>query len=141
MPDFLLEIGAEEIPDWMIVPALDHLKSAFTKVLADNKLAGEVDWVDGTPRRLALHAIKLPKGQKDSVEVVTGPPKSAGEGAATGFARKNGVTVEQLETLSTPKGEYFSFKKKIQGRATEAILAEALPGLILGTPWPKSMYW
>ena len=141
MPDFLLEIGAEEIPDWMIVPALDHLKSAFTKVLADHKLKGEVDWVDATPRRLVLHAVKLPKGQKDSVEVVTGPPKSAGDGAAMGFARKNGVTVEQLETLTTPKGEYFSFKKQVAGRATEVILSEALPALILGIPWPKSMYW
>jgi glycyl-tRNA synthetase beta chain len=141
MADFLLEIGAEEIPDWMIVPALDHLTTAFGKVLADNKLGGQVDWVDATPRRLVLHAVKLPKGQKDSVEVVTGPPKSAGEGAAIGFARKNGVTVEQLETLATPKGEYFSFKKKVEGRATETILSEALPGVILGIPWPKSMYW
>ncbi len=141
MADFLLEIGAEEIPDWMIVPALDHLKTAFNKVLADNKLNGEVDWVDATPRRLVLHATKLPKGQKDSIDVVTGPPKSAGDGAAMGFARKNGVTVEQLETLTTPKGEYFSFKKKVAGRATEVILSEALPGLILGIPWPKSMYW
>ncbi len=141
MPDFLLEIGAEEIPDWMIVPALDHLKAAFTKVLADNKLSGQVDWLDATPRRLVLHAAKLPKGQKDSVEVVTGPPKSAGEGAATGFARKNGVTVDQLGTLTTPKGEYFSFQKKVVGRATEVILGEALPSLILSIPWPKSMYW
>jgi len=141
MPDFLLEIGAEEIPDWMIVPALDHLKTAFGKVLSDHKLAGHVDWVDATPRRLVLHATKLPKGQKDSVEVVTGPPKSAGEGAAVGFARKNGLAVEQLETLATPKGEYFSFRKKVAGRSTEAILGEALPTLILGIPWPKSMYW
>jgi glycyl-tRNA synthetase beta chain len=141
MPDFLLEIGAEEIPDWMIPPAVEHLKTAFAKVLADHKLSGEVAWADATPRRLALCAVKLPKGQKDSVESVTGPPKSAGEGAAMGFARKNGVSVEQLETLATPKGEYFSFKKKVEGRTTEAILSDALPGLILGIPWPKNMYW
>lgn len=141
MPDFLLEIGSEEIPDWMLVPAVEHLKAAFGKVLADHKLAGEVAWADATPRRLALHAVKLPKGQKDSVEVVTGPPKSAGEGAAMGFARKNGVTVDQLETLTTPKGEYFSFRKKVEGRSTESILSDALPGLILGIPWPKTMYW
>ena len=26
---FLLEIGAEEIPDWMISPALDNLRELF----------------------------------------------------------------------------------------------------------------
>jgi len=140
-PNFLLEIGVEEIPDWMIRPALEHLSKAFATLLADNKLKGAVSWVDATPRRLVLAAERLPKGQKDSVELVTGPPKSAGEGAAQGFARKLGVSVDQLETTATPKGEYFSFRKKVAGRTTAEILAEALPGLILGIPWPKTMYW
>jgi glycyl-tRNA synthetase beta chain len=140
-PNFLLEIGVEEIPDWMIRPALDHLQKAFTQLLADNRLRGEVAWVDATPRRLVLAASRLPKGQKDSVETLTGPPKSAGEGAAQGFARKLAVTVDQLQSVSTPKGEYFSFKKKVPGRPTLDILAQELPSLILSIPWPKAMYW
>ncbi|MBN8729638.1 MAG: glycine--tRNA ligase subunit beta [Acidobacteria bacterium] len=139
--DFLLEIGSEEIPDWMIEPALEHLKGAFTKLLADHKLKGGVAWVDATPRRLVVQLTGLPKGQKDSVETVSGPPKSAGEGAAMGFARKMGVTPEQLETVTTDKGEYFCFKRKLVGKPTGEILAAALPGLILGIPWPKNMYW
>lgn len=139
--DFLLEIGSEEIPDWMIEPALEHLKGAFTKLLADHKLKGGVAWVDATPRRLVVQLTGLPKGQKDSVETVSGPPKSAGEGAAMGFARKMGVTPEQLETVTTDKGEYFCFKRKLTGKSTGEILAAALPGLILGIPWPKTMYW
>lgn len=138
---FLLEIGAEEIPDWMIVPALEHLRGAFEKLLADNRLGGKVGWVDATPRRLVLLATGLPAGQADSEELISGPPKSAGEGAAQGFARKNGATVDQLETLTTPKGEYFAYRKRIAGRATKDLLAEQLPALILGIPWPKAMYW
>ena len=138
---FLLEIGVEEIPDWMITPALAHLKKSFADMLASHKLEGEVDWVDATPRRLALRASWLPKSQRDSVELVSGPPKSAGAGAAAGFARKLGVALEQLETLATPKGEYFAFKRHVAGRATPDILAQAMPGLILGIPWPKAMYW
>jgi glycyl-tRNA synthetase beta chain len=138
---FLLEIGAEEIPDWMIVPALDHLRGAFEKLLADNRLSGKVDWVDATPRRLVLKASGLPAGQADSEELISGPPKSAGEGAAQGFARKNAATFDQLETVSTPKGEYFAYRKKIAGRATKDIFSEQLPSLILGIPWPKAMYW
>ncbi len=29
MPYFLLEIGTEEIPDWMIEPALEDLRTRF----------------------------------------------------------------------------------------------------------------
>ena len=63
--DFLLEIGSEEIPDWMIEPALEHLKGAFAKLLADNKLKGEVAWTDATPRPLVVQLSGLSKGQKD----------------------------------------------------------------------------
>ena len=138
---FLLEIGSEEIPDWMIVGALEHLRKAFEAALAQHQLSGRVSWVDATPRRLVVAAEKLPAGQVDREEVVNGPPKSAGPGAAQGFARKNGIAIEQLETITTEKGEYFAVRKRIAGRATKDLLAEALPGLILGIPWPKTMYW
>jgi glycyl-tRNA synthetase beta chain len=138
---FLLEIGTEEIPDWMIPAALTHLKAAFAKLFEDNRLGGTVEWVDATPRRLVVMCEGLPRKQKDSTEIVSGPPKSAGEGAAQGFARKQGVETAALQVRKTPKGEYYSFKKKVAGRSTAEILAEALPGLILGIPWPKTMYW
>jgi glycyl-tRNA synthetase beta chain len=138
---FLLEIGAEEIPDWMIVPALDHLRGAFSKLLDESKLDGSVEWVDGTPRRLVLRAAGLPKGQKDRVELVTGPPKAANEQAVQGFARKQGIAPELIKSTTTQKGEFWAFEKKIAGRAMADIFAEALPGLILGIPWPKAMYW
>ena len=51
---FLLEIGTEEVPDWMIAPALANLRELFTKLLADNGLSGEVTRVDATPRHLVL---------------------------------------------------------------------------------------
>jgi glycyl-tRNA synthetase beta chain len=70
-----------------------------------------------------------------------GPPKSAGEGAARGFAKKNGTTVDQLQIEMTPKGEYWKFVHAVPGRNTADLLSEALPGLILGVPWPKTMYW
>ncbi len=96
---------------------------------------------DATPRRLVLRAEGLQAKQANSVEVVSGPPKSAGEGAAMGFARKLGVDVSALQTVKTPKGEHLAFRKKVKGREAAAILAEALPGIILGIPWPKAMYW
>jgi glycyl-tRNA synthetase beta chain len=138
---FLLEIGCEEIPDWMISGALEHLRDAFTKLLETHKLKGEVEWVDATPRRLVLRAAGLPKGQKDSVEVVSGPPVAAGEGAKQGFAKKQGVDPAALETLKTDKGEYFAYRKQVTGKPTEEILAVGLPGIISSIPWPKAMSW
>ena len=30
---FLLEIGVEEVPDWMIEPALENMRQLFTELL------------------------------------------------------------------------------------------------------------
>ena len=138
---FLLEIGTEEIPDWMIVPALNQLQDAFQVLLDQQALGGKVIKVDATPRRLVLRAEGLLERQADTEELVLGPPKSAGQGAATGFAKKMGTTPDQLSTETTAKGEYFSFAKRTQGQSTAAILARELPGLILKLQWPKTMYW
>lgn len=138
---FLLEIGTEEIPDWMIPPAINQLKELFQDVLDRTKLSGTIASVDATPRRLVLRADGLIERQPDSEELVLGPPKSAGQGAAAGFARKMGTTPDQLSIETNPKGEYFSFKKHLKGQPTSAILAAELPQLILKINFPKTMYW
>jgi glycyl-tRNA synthetase beta chain len=138
---FLLELGIEEIPHWMIVPALGEVERLFREFLAQHQLeAGDLK-IDGTPRRLVLRASALTERQADREELVIGPPKSAGPGAAMGFAKKNGVAVESLATEATAKGEYFALRRAIAGRETRALLAEALPVLVSKIPWPKAMYW
>ena len=138
---FLLEIGTEEIPDWMIQPALKQLGELFEVLLKDSKLVGNVTWLEATPRRLVLKAEGIQARQGNSVELVTGPPKSAGEGAAAGFARKLGVEASALTTVKTAKGEYLAFRKKVAGRKTIDILAQSLPDLILKIYFSKTMYW
>ncbi len=138
---FLVEIGAEEIPDWMIRPALEGLRELFQKFLEERRLAGRVARVDGTPRRLWLLAEDLPLRQPAEVNLVPGPPVAAGEPAAAGFARKLGVEVSALDRIKTPKGDYFAYRRRVPGRPTADLLAEALPELILKIPFPKTMYW
>ena len=138
---FLLEIGTEEIPDWMIVPALNNLQDMFQVLLDQHALGGLVNSVRATPRRLVLRADGLLDRQADSEELVSGPPKSAGAGAASGFAKKMGTSPDQLATQSTAKGDYYVFTKRTQGQAAASILARELPHLILKIQWPKSMYW
>jgi glycyl-tRNA synthetase beta chain len=134
---FLLEIGTEEIPDWMIPNALGNLRLLFEKLAIPHESVR----MDATPRRLVLRAEGLPERQDDSEERVMGPAKSAPPQAVAGFARKHGVKPEDLTIEATPKGEYHSFVKKVEGRRTKDILAEALPSLILQIYFPKTMYW
>jgi glycyl-tRNA synthetase beta chain len=134
---FLLEIGTEEIPDWMIKSALEDLRAQFVKL----GIPHESVQVDATPRRLVLRAWGLPERQADSEERVQGPSKSAPPQAVEGFARKQGAAPADLAIEATPKGEYYVFHKKVAGRATKDILAAALPGIVLGIYFPKTMYW
>jgi glycyl-tRNA synthetase beta chain len=134
---FLLEIGTEEIPDWMIPGALASLRELATAAVPS---LGDVA-MDATPRRLVLRAASVPERQPDQEDLVLGPATSAPPKAVEGFARKMGLRVEDLATHSTPKGAYYSFLRKIEGRRTRDILAEALPATIPKIYFPKTMYW
>jgi glycyl-tRNA synthetase beta chain len=127
---FLLEIGTEEIPDWMIPGALNDLKTRFEQSL------GAACSVDATPRRLVLRA-DLPEKQPDSEAWVKGPPASAPEKAVAGFARKQGVAPSDL----TLRDGYYHILLKSPGRETRDILAEGLPVLIRDIYFPKTMRW
>jgi glycyl-tRNA synthetase beta chain len=147
MPDFLLEIGCEEIPARMIDAASQELRERVSALLSRERLPpNEVTYFD-TPRRLAVIAVGIPAAQPDVSEQVTGPSASVAykEGqptpAAHAFAKKAGVDVSQLERITTAKGEYLAAKVTKKGRSTADILAETLPKELSSIYWPKSMYW
>ena len=127
--NFLLEIGTEEIPHWMIPGAL--------KQLAAMNLFGATPQVDATPRRLVVRATGLPERTPDEAQVIKGPPVSAGDKAAAGFAKKQGVELSAM----TKVGDYYELRKLVPGRAVRDLLAETLAATVLGIQWPKTMYW
>lgn len=148
MSNLLLEIGTEELPSSYIAPALSHLCAALRDMLAESRL-GAVDVASAaTPRRLVAFAKGVAHRQDDLETEVVGPPKHiafAQDGTPTkqglGFARSQGVDVAQVYFKETPKGAYCAAKKRIEGRPAAKILAEGLPQLIAGLPFPKSMHW
>lgn len=127
--DFLLEIGTEEIPHWMIPGALAQLDKL--------DLLGATPSVDATPRRLVVRASGLPPATASREEILKGPPVASGEKAAQGFARKHGVDVGEIQA----NGTHYELRKTTPGRDTREILAETLPAAIIGLQWPKTMYW
>jgi glycyl-tRNA synthetase beta chain len=151
MPDFLLEIGCEEIPARMIGAASAELRERVAALLTRERLsAGDVtNQVTSfdTPRRLAVMASGIAASQADVVEQLTGPSVHVAykDGqptpAAHAFARKAGVDVAHLEKVTTAKGEYLAAKVTKKGRSASEILAEGLPEELSTIYWPKNMYW
>jgi glycyl-tRNA synthetase beta chain len=147
MPDFLLEIGCEEIPARMIDAASAELRQRVGSLLTRERLSGgEVTGFD-SPRRLAVMASGIAAAQADVVEQLTGPSVNVAykDGqptpAAHAFAKKAGIDVSSLERTSTPKGEYIAAKVTKKGRGAAEILADLLPKEIATIYWPKNMYW
>ena len=156
----LLEVGCEEIPARFLRDAEKSLGERVQAVLrqarliksagaaGDAELPGPEITTYSTPRRLVVHIPSVLAQQADKVEEILGPPVKIAidrEGnytrAAESFAKKIGGRLEDLTRTTTPKGEYLSLKKTIQGRSALEILPEILPGAILGLAFPKSMYW
>ncbi len=147
MPDFLLEIGCEEIPARMIAAASEELRTRVGALLTRERLAdGEITQFD-TPRRLAILASGIAAAQGDVVEQVHGPSVSVAykDGqptpAAHAFAKKAGVDASQLEKATTQKGEYLVAKVTKKGRTAAEILADGLPRELAAIYWAKNMYW
>ncbi len=149
MPDFLLEVGCEEIPARMI--------EAGAKEFANNIVLGvqqpppypliketSLWW---TPRRLVICLHDLPVREPDLERNEVGPSWNVafkdGEptAAAQAFAKKHGVPVSDLKRVATSKGDYVGVHVVRKGRATLAVVKDVVQTELENISWPKTMYW
>jgi glycyl-tRNA synthetase beta chain len=135
--DFLLELLSEEIPARMQARARNDLSRMFAEELAKAGLSTSGITTYSTPRRLALIARGLPLATEAVAEELKGPRSSAPPQALEGFLRKTGLAQDQLEERD---GIWFARVDK-PGRATAAVLAEAVANIVRNFGWPKSMRW
>ncbi len=153
MPDFLLEIGLEEVPARMLAAAEAELLRRVLalcereRLLGEGVVLGEQAISYSSPRRLAVLLRGLASRQPDTTEILTGPStkiafKDGQPGpAAEAFARKAGVAVGDLQRAETPKGEYLQATVTRPGLAARELLVRDLPKEIAALYWPKNMYW
>lgn len=148
MSELLFEIGTEEIPAGYIQPALDTLAAEAAKKLQTLELSFHSIRTFGTPRRLTLAIEGLQSRQADRRQEHIGPSKKAGfdasgklTRAAEGFARSRGFEPEQLQVVTTAKGEYLMVMEDVKGQETAALLPALLESLIRELVFPKSMRW
>ena len=131
--DFLLEIGTEEIPHWMIPGAM--------KQLAETGSTGR----DSARRRDAAPSCGagvhgLPERTPDQEQIVNGPPRlgsSGDKGRPPDSPRNKAWT----SCAASRRRIIMSCTRRCRAAPSVEILAESLPAAILGFQWPKTMYW
>jgi glycyl-tRNA synthetase len=145
---FLLEIGTEELPAGDLTSAIEQLRKQTPKLLAEPRLEHGQVRVMGTPRRLVVYAESLAAKQQDREKLVKGPPAKVAydaEGkptkAALGFARGQGVSVDDLEVREMDGGQYVVATKVEEGRPASEVLVRLLPELISSLRFNMTMRW
>lgn len=148
MSQFILEIGTEEIPARFLANAENELLTKFKEQLADNNLAYSSIQSFSTPRRLVLMIEGVADVSLQGEEIIAGPPVKVAfdmggrpTRAAEGFVKNNGLTIDDIFTQSTDKGEYIALKKTTGGVQASEILSRLCPDIINSLSFPKRMHW
>ncbi|MEL7798007.1 glycine--tRNA ligase subunit beta [Idiomarina loihiensis] len=146
--NLLIELGTEELPPKALKSLRDSLKSGIESGLKSAELSFDSIKAYATPRRLAVLVKQVETEQQDkeverrgpAVNVAfddTGKPTKAAEG----WARSNGITVEQADRLKTDKGEWLLHKATVKGQALADLVQGILEAAIKALPIPKPMRW
>ncbi len=142
MPDLLLEFLSEEIPARMQARAADDLRKLVTDRLVAAGLVYEGAKAFATPRRLALSVHGVPARQPDTREEKKGPRVGAPEGAVAGFLKATGLkSIAEAKVQPDKKGDFYVALIERPGRSAIDVIAEIIPDVVCGFPWPKSMRW
>ncbi len=142
----LIEIGVEELPAVPLLNELKNIEKKWAAVLEENALMAEFEFYY-TPRRLVLWHSEFKMRQDDSEEEFFGAPIAIaykdGEPtkAAEGFARKCGVTLEEISKAEKGGKEVLYYKKSVAGQESAEKLPEMIEKWIKSLSFGKSMRW
>ncbi|MCE2767875.1 MAG: glycine--tRNA ligase subunit beta [Fimbriimonadaceae bacterium] len=144
MPEFLLEVGCEELPASFVEKAYRDLADSLSKELEAVGVKQSDPVVYGTPRRLIVSFPELAATQPDSSKEQRGPslaaaftPEGEPTNALKGFCKSQGVEISDLR-----KDDQYVWVTKFQaGVPTAELLATIVPKAILGLNFEKSMRW
>ncbi|HEX2504003.1 MAG TPA: glycine--tRNA ligase subunit beta [Miltoncostaeaceae bacterium] len=149
MPDLLVEVGCEELPSSacreIIAQAPELLTTSFEALGLDAPARVELSVA---PRRFALLASGVPEGVAATSRRVRGPSAEAAfdaEGAPTraaeGFARGQGVAVDEL-VVDEADGRRFVFaERREEGRPVEELVPDVVARVVGGLRFSKTMRW
>ncbi len=146
--DFLVEIGTEELPPKALRSLMDAFGANLESALAEARLEHGAVHTFASPRRLAIRVESLAMAQPDRTVAQKGPPLSVAfdeDGkptpAATAFANKCGVSIDELGRDRTGKGEWLSHESTEKGQPASGLLGELVTRALDGLPIPRRMRW
>ena len=112
MNRFLLEIGLEEMPSNVILPAVDQLRSLIKNTCENYHLNFDLIKTFSTPRRLTVLVVGLPNKQEDIILELKGPPAEIAKDkeknwtkSAHGFAKKNEIEKSDVHNINSSMKE------------------------------------
>ncbi|WP_455756172.1 glycine--tRNA ligase subunit beta [Sulfurimonas sp.] len=142
----LIEIGVEELPAVPLLKELKNIEKKYADILEKNSLLCEFEFYY-TPRRLVIWHSEFKTHQEDSVEEFFGAPLAVaykdGEPtpAANGFAKKCGVSLDEISSANKGGKEVLYYKKDVKGQASMELMADMLGMWIKSLDFGKSMRW
>ncbi|NPA60107.1 MAG: glycine--tRNA ligase subunit beta [Epsilonproteobacteria bacterium] len=142
----LIEIGVEELPAVPLLKELKNIEKKYADILQKYSLLCEFEFYY-TPRRLVLWHREFKTSQDDSVEEFFGAPLAVaykdGEPtkAAEGFARKCGVSLDEISTATKGNKEVLYYKKELKGKDSKLLLETIINEWIASLNFGKSMRW
>jgi len=142
----LIEVGVEELPAIPLLKIVSNIEKSWKNILEEYKLNSEFEFTY-TPRRLVIKHSAMATKQEDSSVEFFGPPLVAalkdGEPtkAAEGFARKCGVSFNELQKATKKGKEVLYFKKEQSGEQTSKLLQEMISKWIDSMSFGKMMRW
>ena len=144
----LIELGTEELPPKSLQTLATTFHQQIVEQLNKADLSFESSKWFASPRRLAVQVTGLVSAQQDKEIEKRGPAVNVAfddEGtpskAAQGWARSNGITVEQAERLVTEKGEWLLHKAIQKGQSISELIPEMVNNAVAKLPIPKPMRW
>src|SRR5258707_9350912 len=113
----LVEIRTEELPPKSLRALSEVFAERVLEALARARLAGADAplKVYATPRRLAFSIAEVAPSAAGRETEVTGPSAAAAAQAIAGFARKHGLSPQQLERRDPPKGPGMVARARLKG--------------------------
>jgi len=142
----LIEIGVEELPAIPLLKILKNVENSWKKILDNYRLSSGFEFLY-TPRRLVIRSDYMPTKQSDSAIELMGPPVQAAikDGiptkAAEGFARKCGVSFDELGRSNKNGREVLYYKKEEKGTDTSVLLQDMIEKWISSMSFGKMMRW
>ncbi len=144
----LVEIGTEELPPKSLKTLSEAFAKGLSKQLTDASLAFTDVQSFATPRRLAVKITKVAAQQADKIVEKRGPSVDVAfdaDGnptkAAAGWARSNGISVDEADRLKTDKGEWLLYKAEVKGQAMADLLPDFVQRALEQLPVAKPMRW